>query len=110
MNQDPIQCPLTSSLGEFAGYWDWLWYPGLLPLLVSIAFHISVFLHPLFVACHWISFVFFLYDQRIWTHSIDPSLTHFIGEFLGLESRLKLLHYPGFELRTLQSNGRERYH
>jgi len=41
------QCPLISSLGEFLGYWDWLWYPGLLPVLVSIAlpfaFHISVF-------------------------------------------------------------------
>jgi len=41
------QCPLTSSLSEFLGYWDWLWYPGLLPMLVSIAFpfafHISVF-------------------------------------------------------------------
>src|SRR6218665_2238054 len=44
-----VQCPLTSSLGEFPGYWDWLWYPGLSPVLVSIAFpfafHISVFFH-----------------------------------------------------------------
>ena len=41
------QCPFTSLLGEFLGYWDWLWYPGLSPVLVSIAlpfaFHISVF-------------------------------------------------------------------
>src|SRR6218665_3804746 len=41
------QCPLTSSLGEFLGYCDWLWYPGLSPVLVSIAlpfaFRISVF-------------------------------------------------------------------
>src|SRR6218665_1166179 len=41
------QCPLTSSLGEFLSYRDWLWYPGLSPVLVSIAlpfaFHISVF-------------------------------------------------------------------
>src|SRR6218665_1118751 len=40
-----VQSPFTSSLGEFLGYWDWLWYPG--PVLVSIAlpfaFHISVF-------------------------------------------------------------------
>src|SRR6218665_3690591 len=29
---DPwAQCPLTSSLGEFPKYWDWLWYPGLSP-------------------------------------------------------------------------------
>ena len=33
-----VQCPFTSSLGEFPGYWDWFWYPGLSPLLVSIAF------------------------------------------------------------------------
>src|SRR6218665_832 len=42
--------PLTSSLGEFLGYWDLLWYPG--PMLVSIAFpfafYISVFFHSLF--------------------------------------------------------------
>ena len=41
------QCSLTSSLGEFLSYRDWLWYPGLSPLLVSIAllfaFHIPVF-------------------------------------------------------------------
>src|SRR6218665_3240211 len=49
MGSAPVggQCPLTSSLGEFLGYWDWLWYPGLTPVLVSIAlpfaFHISVF-------------------------------------------------------------------
>jgi len=49
MGSAPVgaQCPLTSSLGEFLGYWDWLWYPGLSPVLVSVAlpfaFHISVF-------------------------------------------------------------------
>src|SRR6218665_412761 len=33
MSSAPIgaQCPLTSSLGEFLGYWDWLWYPGFRP-------------------------------------------------------------------------------
>src|SRR6218665_635540 len=49
MGSAPVgaQCPLTSSLGEFLGYWDWLWYPGLSAVLVStalpFAFHISVF-------------------------------------------------------------------
>src|SRR6218665_1249370 len=49
MGSAPVgaQCPLTSSLGEFLGYRDWLWYPGHSPVLVSIAlpfaFHISVF-------------------------------------------------------------------
>jgi len=31
-----VQCLLTSSPGEFPGYWDWLWYPGLSVVLVSI--------------------------------------------------------------------------
>ena len=28
--------------------------------------------------------MFLLYGQRLATHSVDPSLTHFIGEFPGL--------------------------
>src|SRR6218665_364134 len=42
-----VQCPLTASVGEFPGYWDWLRYPGLSPVLVSIAipfaFHMLVY-------------------------------------------------------------------
>src|SRR6218665_3734216 len=26
-----VQCPISSSLGEFPSYWDWLWRPGLSP-------------------------------------------------------------------------------
>src|SRR6218665_2068695 len=63
-----VHCPLTSSLGEFPGYWDWLRYPGLPPVLVPIAifpfrFPFSVLFHSLFT-CHWISLVFLLYDRR----------------------------------------------
>src|SRR6218665_1652261 len=84
-----VQCSLTSSLGEFLDCcWNCLWCPRLSPVLVFIAypfaFHILVFFHPLFFACHWISFVFLLYGRRICTHSVDPSLTHFLGEFPGL--------------------------
>jgi len=43
-----VQCPLTSSLGEFQRYWDWLWYPGLSPVLVSIA----VPFHSLVLSIH----------------------------------------------------------
>src|SRR6218665_162142 len=32
-----VQCPISSSLCEFPSYWDWLWCPGLSPVLVSIA-------------------------------------------------------------------------
>ena len=123
--------------GEFPGYWDWLaqvsWATAC-NVLVSVAFshftfHISLFFHSLFFTCHWISFVFLLYDRRtcICTHSIDPSLAD--GEFPGLglalvpdvvvsedgvrmkqKSRFKFQPWPGFELRTLQYNGRERYY
>src|SRR6218665_500494 len=34
--------------------------------------------------CHRISIVFLLYGRCIATHSVDPSLTHFLGEFPGL--------------------------
>src|SRR6218665_2903662 len=128
-----VQCTLTSSLGEFLGYSDWLWYLGLSLVLVSIAyrftFHISVFSRSLFT-CHWISFVFLLYGRRICTHSVDPSLTHFLGEFPGLglamapdvvvprggtgvrmeqKSRSKFLPCRG-RTSDLASSGRERYH
>src|SRR6218665_818715 len=67
-----VQCPISSSLGEFSSYWDWLWCPGLSPVLVSIAlpfvFHIWCF--PFALICHWISIVFLLYGRRIATHSV----------------------------------------
>ena len=28
--------------------------------------------------------MFLLYGRRICTHSVDPSITHFVGEFPGL--------------------------
>src|SRR6218665_1642620 len=83
-----VQCPISSSLGEFPSYWDWLWRPGLSPVLVSIAlpFAFHTWYFPFALICHWISFVFLLYGRRIATHSVDPSLTHFLGEFPGLGS------------------------
>src|SRR6218665_3528503 len=84
-----VQCPISSSLGEFPSYWDWLWCPGLLPVLVSIAllrlpFAFQTWCFPFALIYHWISIVFLLYGRRIATHSVDPSLTHFLGEFPGL--------------------------
>ena len=42
-----VQRPISSSLGEFPSYWDWLWCPGLSPVLAAIAlplaFHTWVF-------------------------------------------------------------------
>src|SRR6218665_1877809 len=87
-----VQCPISSSLGEFPAYWDWLWYPGLLSVLVSIAFslrlpYLSVFSIHCFFTWNWISFVFLLYDQHICTRSVNP----FLGEFSGLELRYLIL-------------------
>src|SRR6218665_3993633 len=81
-----VQCPISSSLGEFPSYWDWLWCPGLSPVLVSIAlpFAFHTWCFPFALICRWISIVFLLYGRRIAIHSVYPSLTHFLGEFPGL--------------------------
>src|SRR6218665_1971017 len=81
-----VQCPISSSIGEFPSYCDWLWYPVLSPVLVPIAlpFAFHTWRFPFALICHWISIVFFLYGRCIATHSVDPSLTHFLGEFPGL--------------------------
>ena len=74
--------------------------------------------------------MFLLYGRRICTHSFDPSLTHFLGEFLGLglalvpdvmvpeanrgahgaEISIQISALAGVGPRTLSSSGRERYH
>src|SRR6218665_837374 len=68
MGSAPVgaQCPFASSLGECLGYRDWLWYPGLLPVLVSIAlpfaFHISMFsIHSSSPAIGFHSSIFFFF-------------------------------------------------
>src|SRR6218665_3555162 len=123
-----VQCPIASSLGEFPSYWDWLWCPGLWPVLVSIAlpFAFHTWCFPFALICHWISIVFLLYGRRIATHSVDSSFTHFSGEFPGLGLALvpdvvvpeagqrcawsrKLIQISalaGVEPRTLSSSGR----
>src|SRR6218665_3453930 len=79
-------CLISCSLGDFPSYWDWFWCPGISPRLGSIAlpFAFHTWCLPFAVICHWISIVFLLYGRRIATHSVDPSLTHFLGEFPGL--------------------------
>src|SRR6218665_2515354 len=81
-----VQCSISSSLGEFPSYRDWLWCPGLLPILVYIAlpFAFHTWCFPFALICHWISIMSLLYGRRIATNSVDPSLTHFLGEFPGL--------------------------
>src|SRR6218665_1804478 len=78
-----VQCPIASLLGEFPSYWDWLLCPWLSPVLVSIAlpFAFHTWCFPFALICHRISLVYLLYGRRIATHLVDPSLTHFLGEF-----------------------------
>src|SRR6218665_589333 len=77
--------------------------------------------------CHRISIVFLLYGRRIATHSVDPSLTQFLGESPGLglalvypmlwcqrrnsgahgaENSIQISALAGVEPRTLASSGR----
>src|SRR6218665_2891646 len=71
-------CQLNHAYGqskfshEFSRYWDWVGYSGLPPVLVSIAFVPSpsisrCFLFTLLFICHWISFLFLLYERHICT-------------------------------------------
>src|SRR6218665_1625119 len=84
-----VQCPISSSLGEFPTFpaigigsgvlgFRQYWCPSPFPSLSIL----GVF-HPLLSAIGFQS-CFFLYGRRIATHSVDPSLTHFLGEFPGL--------------------------
>src|SRR6218665_2868554 len=76
--------------------------------------------------CPRISIVFLLYGRRIPTHSVDPSLTHFLGDFLclglamvpdvvsrrrnsgahGAENSIQISAMAGVEPLTLASSGR----
>src|SRR6218665_3780210 len=66
-----VQCPISFSLGESPSYWDWLWCPGLSPVLVSIAlpFAFHTWCFPFALIYHGISIVFLLYGRRIATHA-----------------------------------------
>src|SRR6218665_2981932 len=91
-----VQCPIFSLLGEFPSYWDWLWCPGLSPVLVSIAlpfaFHTSCF--PFALSAIGFQSCFFF------TADVSPPIpstpllvlgpTHFLGEFPGLGLALVL--------------------
>src|SRR6218665_3680234 len=79
-----VQCPISSSLGDFSSYWDWLWCPGLSPVLGSIAlpFAFHTWCFPFALICQ--SCFFFTTDVSPPIRSTLPSLTPFLGEFPGL--------------------------
>ena len=127
-----VQCPLTSSLDEFGTGSG----SGLSPVFVSIAF--SPFALPILVFSIHSSPVVGFYTCFFLTTDISApnrSTLHFAdGLFPGLglalvpyvvvqeaengpawvcmkqKSNFKFLPWPGFELRTSQPNGRERYY
>src|SRR6218665_3565566 len=85
-----VQCPISSSLGEFPSYWDWLWCPGLLPVLATSPFPLPSILgvfHSLLSAIEFQSCFFFTADV---SPPIRSSLIHFLGEFPGLGLALVL--------------------
>ena len=132
---DSVQCALTNSLGVFPGYWDWLGYPVLPP---RVGVHASPFpLSPSISRCfsihssHAIGFhscFFFTTDLsapirstihllmvsiQAWYMALVANVVVLEAEHEGCmkqKSHFKFLPRPGFETRTLQSNGRERYH
>src|SRR6218665_312055 len=57
---------------------------GLAMVSITLPFAFHTWCFPFALICHWISIVFLLYGRRIVTHSVDPSLAHFLGEFPGL--------------------------
>src|SRR6218665_378299 len=81
-----VQCPLTSSLGEFLGYWAGsgilgyrpCWRPSPFPS-PSISRCFSIHSSPA------IGFHSFFPLRPMYLHPFGrPSLTHFLGEFPGL--------------------------
>jgi len=129
-----VQCPLTFSLCEFPDYQDWLWYPGLSPMLVFIAFpfafHISRCLstHSSSPVIEFHLCFFFTTDVsapigRPFTYSLIRRVSRLgtgsgtqccgprggAGVHMKQKSHFKFLPWPGFEPRTLQSDGHERY-
>src|SRR6218665_1215728 len=122
-----VQCPISSSLGEFPRYWDWLWCPGLLPVLVSIAlpfaFQLDVF-HSLLSAIGFQSCFFFTADVSPPIRSTLHLLTFLVNfqawDWLwypmlwsqrqncgahGAENSIQISALAGLEPQTLASSG-----
>src|SRR6218665_2605536 len=57
---------------------------GKIPVLTGFPSPSILWCFPFALICHWISIVFLFYGRRITTHSVDPPLTHFLGQFPGL--------------------------
>src|SRR6218665_996368 len=83
-----VQCPISSSLGEFPSYGEAIG-SGVLWAFTGIGVHRPSFRFPYLVFStrsyqpldfNRVSSL----RRRIATNSVDPSLTHFLGDFPGL--------------------------
>src|SRR6218665_2217392 len=118
-----VQCRISSSLGEFPSYWDWL-SPVLVSIALPFAFHTWCFSFAL--VCHWISSCFFF------TADVSPpirSTLHLLTFYVsvqawdwlwypmlwsqrrnsgvhGAENSIQISALAGVEPRTLASSGR----
>ena len=82
---------VSSLLVEFPSYWDWLWCPGpcWCPSPIPSPSRLSISIHSSSSVIEFHSCFFFTADVGpIATNSVDPSLTHLLGEFPGLELAL----------------------
>src|SRR6218665_2077103 len=123
-----VQCPISSSLGEFPSYLDRLWCPGLSPVLVSIALPslsiLDVF-HSLLSAIGFQSCSFFTVDVsppiRSTLHLLTSKVSFQAWDWLwypmlwsqrrnsgahGAENSIQISALAGLEPRTLASSGR----
>src|SRR6218665_1205414 len=74
------------TIGEFPSYWDWLWCPSWAFARIGVHRPSVRLPYLVFSICYYLpldSIMFPLYGRHIATHSVDPSLTHFLGEFPG---------------------------
>src|SRR6218665_452235 len=78
---------ISCSLGEFPRYWDWLWCPGLSPVLVSIALPFAFDLVFSIRSYMPLDFNRVSSLRPTYCHPFGRgtfALTHFLGEFPGL--------------------------
>src|SRR6218665_318985 len=82
-----VQFPISSSLDEFPSYWDWLWCPGLSPVLVSIALPFAFHAYLVFSIRSYLPLDFDSVSslRPTYRHQFGRPFTYsLLGEFPGL--------------------------
>src|SRR6218665_1851698 len=78
-----VQCPISSSVGEFPSYLDWLWCPGLSTVLVSIAFPFAfhTWCFPFTLLHLPLDFIRVSSLRPTYRHPFGRPFTYFLREF-----------------------------